>query len=67
MKSVEEIIGERSEPLSRVFNDQLRDIWRASEASDTLSGLFNRESRYMYNYTRKMVPITGRVRSFLLF
>ena len=22
--------------------------WRASEASETLSGLFNRESRYMY-------------------
>ena len=23
--------------------------WRASEASETLSGLFNRESRYVYN------------------
>ena len=22
--------------------------WRASEASETLSGMFNRESRYMY-------------------
>ena len=33
--------------------------WRASEASETLSGLFNRES-YI---TRKMVPIMGRASS----
>ena len=45
------IIGERSEPLSRVFNDPnsryIYIYWRASEASETLSGLFNRES-YIY-------------------
>ena len=26
--------------------------WRASEASETLSGLFNRESRYIYRRVR---------------
>ena len=37
--------------------------WRASEASETLSGLFNQESQIYIIYTRKMVPITGRASS----
>ena len=32
--------------------------WRASEASETLSGLFNRESRYMY-ILEKWFPLQG--------
>ena len=39
-----------------------RDIcmgnWRASEASETLSGLFNRESRYMF-ILEKWFPLQG--------
>ena len=44
------VIGERSEPLSRVFNDQPRRIyyWRASEASETLFSYVYENSRYIY-------------------
>ena len=47
---------------------RVRGNWRASEASETLSGLFNIENRgyILLLYTRKMVPITGGARSFLL-
>ena len=36
------------------------DYWRASEASETLSGLFNRESRYIYysTYVCHICPLT---------
>ena len=35
-------------------------IWRASEAGETLSGLFNRESRYLYysTYVCNICPLT---------
>ena len=37
--------------------------WRASEASETLSGLCSIENR---GYTRKMVPIMGRASSYFV-
>ena len=49
--------GRHSRPfwtLNAVEPGLMYPNWRASEASETLSGLFNRESRYMYILARNV-------------
>ena len=50
------LVGERSEPLSRVFNDKPRDI--IGERSEPLSMVFNDQPRdiYIYIYMANVRP-----------
>ena len=59
------LVDERSEPLSRVFNDQLCDIYRIGERAKRArhSQVCSIENRGYILYTRKMVPIMGRASS----
>ena len=57
------LVGERD--TIRSVQSRIVDYWRASEASKTLSGLFNRESRiYIYKtyYTGQRVIVIVKAR-----
>ena len=56
------VIGERSEPLSRVFNDPTRGIIGERAKRARHSQVCSIENR-IYIITRKMVPIMGRASS----
>ena len=56
------LVGERSEPISRVFNDQPRNIIGERAKRARHSQVCSIENR-IYIITRKMVPIKGRASS----